>query len=100
MYPSCQGYQFWTRADDGGYFTINHIHAGDYNLYAWVHGFIGDYRCDALININQGIISCICNDPSISLYTIIVSQVEKQDLALKWATSYMNLQEMGPHFGK
>ncbi|KAA0038653.1 putative rhamnogalacturonate lyase B isoform X1 [Cucumis melo var. makuwa] len=53
----CKGYQFWTRADDGGYFTINHVLTGDYNLYAWVPGFIGDYRCDALVNVSQG--SCI-----------------------------------------
>ncbi|KAG7031762.1 rhiE, partial [Cucurbita argyrosperma subsp. argyrosperma] len=50
----CKGYQFWTRADDRGYFIINHVHIGQYNLYAWVPGFIGDYRCDALINISQG----------------------------------------------
>ena len=60
IYSYFQGYQFWTRADDRGYFIINHVHIGQYNLYAWVPGFIGDYRCDALINISQGIVPCIC----------------------------------------
>lgn len=51
-----QGYQFWTRADENGYFCINNIRAGDYNLYAWVPGFIGDYRYDYLVTIISGII--------------------------------------------
>ncbi|KAM3736455.1 hypothetical protein ACB098_10G165000 [Castanea mollissima] len=50
----CKDYQFWTRADEGGYFSINNIRTGDYNLYAWVPGFIGDYRYDVLITIASG----------------------------------------------
>ncbi|PIN05729.1 Rhamnogalacturonan endolyase [Handroanthus impetiginosus] len=38
-----KGYQFWTQADEMGYFTIRHIRADIYNLYAWVPGIIGDY---------------------------------------------------------
>ncbi|KAK4387671.1 hypothetical protein Sango_2373700 [Sesamum angolense] len=49
-----KGYQFWTRADEKGYFTINNIRAGDYNLYAWIPGFIGDYKFDELISITPG----------------------------------------------
>ncbi|XP_058081200.1 probable rhamnogalacturonate lyase B isoform X5 [Magnolia sinica] len=50
----CKGYQFWTRADSDGFFSINHIRTGDYNLYAWVPGFIGDYRNDEIITITEG----------------------------------------------
>ncbi|GMH31604.1 hypothetical protein Nepgr_033448 [Nepenthes gracilis] len=49
-----KGYQFWTTADDDGYFSINNIRVGDYYLYAWVPGFIGDYQCDAAISITPG----------------------------------------------
>lgn len=82
VYSYCQGYQFWTRADDGGYFTINHVLTGDYNLYAWVPGFIGDYRCDALVNVSQGTVPsslyCILNwlKPSIFKCTVTEFQVE------------------------
>lgn len=50
----CKGYQFWTRTDEAGYFTLKNIRAGDYNLYASVPGFIGDYRYDTAINITAG----------------------------------------------
>lgn len=40
-----------------GYFSINDIRPGDYNLYAWVPGFIGDYRYDDVITITPGIVS-------------------------------------------
>ncbi|GMJ02531.1 hypothetical protein like AT1G09890 [Hibiscus trionum] len=49
-----KGYQFWTRADEDGYFCINHIRTGDYNLYAFVPGFIGDYRYDVIITPSAG----------------------------------------------
>lgn len=49
-----KGYQFWTTTDDGGHFFINNVRAGSYNLYAWVPGFIGDYKRDALITITAG----------------------------------------------
>ncbi|KAL5847069.1 hypothetical protein ACOSQ3_010593 [Xanthoceras sorbifolium] len=47
-------YQFWTTADEDGYFSIKHIRTGNYNLYAWVPGFIGDYRYDAVVTITAG----------------------------------------------
>ncbi|XP_073294232.1 uncharacterized protein [Primulina huaijiensis] len=50
----CKDYQFWTRADENGYFSINNIRTGDYNLYAWVPGFIGDYRNGSSITITPG----------------------------------------------
>ncbi|XP_011016990.1 PREDICTED: probable rhamnogalacturonate lyase B isoform X1 [Populus euphratica] len=50
----CKGYQFWTKADPEGYFSINDIRTGDYNLYAWIPGFIGDYRNDEVITITPG----------------------------------------------
>ncbi|KAI3460079.1 hypothetical protein Pfo_016742 [Paulownia fortunei] len=49
-----KGYQFWTRADEEGYFSINDIRAGDYSLYAWIPGFIGDYRHDEFFSIIPG----------------------------------------------
>ncbi|KAK7319672.1 hypothetical protein RJT34_04395 [Clitoria ternatea] len=49
-----KGYQYWTRADAKGYFVINNIVPGDYNLYAWVPGFIGDYRYKATITMTPG----------------------------------------------
>ncbi|XVF64927.1 hypothetical protein PTKIN_Ptkin09bG0205900 [Pterospermum kingtungense] len=50
----CKGYQFWTRADEDGNFTIDHIRTGGYNIYAWVPGFIGDYKYNVVINITEG----------------------------------------------
>ncbi|KAF8411333.1 hypothetical protein HHK36_003880 [Tetracentron sinense] len=50
----CKGYQFWTKADADGYFSVYNIRAGDYNLYAWVPGFIGDYKYDVDITITEG----------------------------------------------
>ncbi|KAL2457168.1 Rhamnogalacturonate lyase family protein [Abeliophyllum distichum] len=50
----CKDYQFWTRADEEGFFFINDIRAGDYNLYAWIPGFIGDYLSEDSITITSG----------------------------------------------
>ncbi|KAL2893049.1 Rhamnogalacturonate lyase [Bienertia sinuspersici] len=49
-----KGYQFWTTTNEEGYFSINDIRAGDYTLYAWVPGFIGDYVYDNNISIAPG----------------------------------------------
>ncbi|XP_021853082.2 probable rhamnogalacturonate lyase B isoform X2 [Spinacia oleracea] len=49
-----KGYQFWTRTDDGGHFTIENIRPGNYNLYALIPGFIGDYRYNDTLNISAG----------------------------------------------
>uniref|UniRef100_A0A453RRM1 Rhamnogalacturonan lyase domain-containing protein n=1 Tax=Aegilops tauschii subsp. strangulata TaxID=200361 RepID=A0A453RRM1_AEGTS len=54
----CKGYQFWCQADADGSFYIKNIVTGNYNLYAWVPGFIGDYRFDATLTISsEGTIS-------------------------------------------
>lgn len=50
-----QGYQFWAEADADGYFSINNIRTGFYNLYGWVPGFIGDYKYDEAITITEGV---------------------------------------------
>ncbi|CAN1763193.1 Rhamnogalacturonate lyase [Linum perenne] len=49
-----QGYQFWTEANAQGNFSISNIRPGEYNLYAWIPGFIGDYKSDSLITIAPG----------------------------------------------
>uniref|UniRef100_A0A6N2LZV4 Rhamnogalacturonan lyase domain-containing protein n=1 Tax=Salix viminalis TaxID=40686 RepID=A0A6N2LZV4_SALVM len=46
-----KGYQFWTRAASRGHFSIKNVRVGDYNLYAWVPGIIGDYKHEAKITI-------------------------------------------------
>ncbi|KAE8712673.1 Cinnamyl alcohol dehydrogenase 6 [Hibiscus syriacus] len=49
-----KGYQFWTQTDNTGRFNVKNIRAGEYNLYAWIHGFIGDYKLDLNITIQPG----------------------------------------------
>ncbi|CAK8561778.1 unnamed protein product [Lathyrus sativus] len=49
-----KGYQFWTRSNAMGYFKISNIVPGDYNLYGWVPGFIGDYKFNSTITITPG----------------------------------------------
>ncbi|KAG9155482.1 hypothetical protein Leryth_009898, partial [Lithospermum erythrorhizon] len=49
-----KGYQFWTRANSIGHFCIPNIRPGRYSLYAWVPGFIGDYKYTVDINIFPG----------------------------------------------
>ncbi|XP_021284069.1 probable rhamnogalacturonate lyase B [Herrania umbratica] len=49
-----KGYQFWTRTDADGYFLLSDVCTGDYNLYAWVPGFIGDYKKGANVTITPG----------------------------------------------
>ncbi|XP_061372055.1 probable rhamnogalacturonate lyase B isoform X3 [Gastrolobium bilobum] len=50
----CKNYQFWAKSGDDGYFSISNIRAGDYNVYAWVPGFIGDYKYDVVLSITEG----------------------------------------------
>ncbi|KAH7669404.1 Rhamnogalacturonan endolyase protein [Dioscorea alata] len=50
----CKGYQFWTKADEKGCFFISNARTGDYNLYAWCPGFIGDYMFDVTLTITPG----------------------------------------------
>ncbi|KAJ7953493.1 Rhamnogalacturonate lyase family protein [Quillaja saponaria] len=48
------GYQFWTQANNSGDFIIKNIIPGDYNLYAYVPGIIGDYKYYSNITIKPG----------------------------------------------
>ncbi|KAJ4701494.1 Rhamnogalacturonate lyase family protein [Melia azedarach] len=50
----CKGYQFWTVANEAGYFSIKNVRIGSYNLYAWVPDFIGDYQYEVVINVSAG----------------------------------------------
>lgn len=54
LFMSYQGYQFWAIADEAGYFSIENVRPGEYNLYAWVPGFIGDYRNDTAVSVTSG----------------------------------------------
>ncbi|WCJ32020.1 Rhamnogalacturonate lyase family protein [Euphorbia peplus] len=49
-----KGYQFWTRADRKGSFVIKNVRPGNYSLYAWVPGVIGDYKYERDITITAG----------------------------------------------
>lgn len=49
-----QGYQFWAVADEAGYFSIGNVRPGEYNLYAWVPGFIGDYHNGTIVSVTSG----------------------------------------------
>ncbi|KAL8490390.1 hypothetical protein ACS0TY_026048 [Phlomoides rotata] len=49
-----KGYQFWTTANENGAFSITKVRPGDYNLYAWVSGFIGDYKYEVALTITPG----------------------------------------------
>ncbi|ESQ35875.1 hypothetical protein EUTSA_v100070381mg, partial [Eutrema salsugineum] len=49
-----KGYQFWSKADEKGYFSINNVRSGRYNLYAFALGFIGDYHNDTVFDISPG----------------------------------------------
>nr|GEV37391.1 rhamnogalacturonate lyase [Tanacetum cinerariifolium] len=49
-----KGYQFWNKTNEEGHFTIENILVGTYDVYAWVHGFIGDYKSPTTITITPG----------------------------------------------
>ncbi|GAB2247482.1 hypothetical protein Droror1_Dr00007364 [Drosera rotundifolia] len=49
-----KGYQFWASTDEEGAFSIRNVLPGNYNLYAFVPGFIGDYLYEVAINITAG----------------------------------------------
>uniref|UniRef100_A0A453N915 rhamnogalacturonan endolyase n=1 Tax=Aegilops tauschii subsp. strangulata TaxID=200361 RepID=A0A453N915_AEGTS len=50
-----KGYQFWTTASNtSGEFTIDNVRAGEYNLYAWVPGVLGDYMNTTRVTVTPG----------------------------------------------
>ncbi|GLU20223.1 hypothetical protein SLE2022_364330 [Rubroshorea leprosula] len=49
-----KGYQFWTEADRQGGFVINNVRPGNYNLFAWVPGVVGEYKLDVNVTITPG----------------------------------------------
>ncbi|CAO2829492.1 unnamed protein product [Amaranthus hypochondriacus] len=49
-----KGYQFWIQTDSEGRFLIPNVRVGIYNFFAWVPGFIGDYKSAAAVNIVAG----------------------------------------------
>ncbi|MQL94897.1 hypothetical protein Taro_027568, partial [Colocasia esculenta] len=49
-----KAYQFWTKTDTDGTFSISNVREGVYNVYAWVPGFIGDSNFTQNITITAG----------------------------------------------
>lgn len=49
-----KGYQFWTKTDANGNFSIKNVRTGEYSLYAWAPGFIGDFKAKLTIIIEPG----------------------------------------------
>ncbi|VVB09835.1 unnamed protein product [Arabis nemorensis] len=49
-----KGYQFWTKTNETGYFTIDNVRPGTYNLYGWIPGFIGDFRYQNRVDVAAG----------------------------------------------
>ncbi|XP_062119976.1 probable rhamnogalacturonate lyase B [Humulus lupulus] len=58
-----KGYQFWNEADTEGNFFIKNVRPGNYNLYAWIPGVIGDYMYNRTISVEPG--------STIDLYNIV-----------------------------
>ena len=96
---SYQGYQFWAITDEAGYFSIDNVRPGEYNLYAWVPGFIGDYHNNIVVYVTSG--KLVLSNTIIS-YNIsqFLMDITPQGARLKWVISSMNLQEMDLPCGK
>ena len=90
---SYQGYQFWAITDEAGYFSIDNVRPGEYNLYAWVPGFIGDYHNNIVVSVTSGklVLSNTIISYNISQFLMVITT---QGARLKWVISSMNLQEM------
>ncbi|KAI5079956.1 hypothetical protein GOP47_0005435 [Adiantum capillus-veneris] len=51
-----KGYQFWTQANKDGFFNIKSVRAGEYSLYGWVPGVLGDYKLESIIKVTPGLV--------------------------------------------
>ncbi|XP_076930910.1 uncharacterized protein LOC143595882 [Bidens hawaiensis] len=49
-----KGYQFWTQTDEKGFFEIKNVRPGNYHLYAWVPGYIGEYMHPSVVYVSPG----------------------------------------------
>ncbi|GER34853.1 rhamnogalacturonate lyase family protein [Striga asiatica] len=49
-----KGYQFWTQTDNSGNFLIKNVIPGTYSLFAYVPGYIGDYKHSSDILVSSG----------------------------------------------
>lgn len=50
-----KGYQFWTQSDNDGYFKLLNVRAGDYDLYGWVPGVLGEYKKEGSVKVQPGL---------------------------------------------
>lgn len=49
-----KGYQFWTQSDEDGNFRLSNVCAGEYDLYGWVPGMLGEYKKEGSVIIQPG----------------------------------------------
>jgi hypothetical protein len=84
-----------------GFFTISNVRPGDYNLFAWVPGFVGDYRFGDSVKITSGSLAY----SKLKSFTVlqknyVLTKHVMQVLTLNWGKLYLNLQGMAQHCGK
>lgn len=90
-----QGHQFWTRTDGEGSFTINHVRAGIYNLYAWVPGFIGDFKHEDEVVILSEIMDSLSTYQHHKMNPHDVLQVVRFKLVITFVYEPPTLWEIG-----
>lgn len=49
-----KGYQFWTQSDENGYFRLSNVRVGEYDLYGWVPGVLGEYKKEGSVIVQPG----------------------------------------------
>ncbi|TQE14274.1 hypothetical protein C1H46_000193 [Malus baccata] len=101
-----KGYQFWTQANEQGYFLIKDARPGNYSLYATVPGIIGDYKYEANITIEPGKFSMQANISltltfeSANKYIFTILDYILQEVKSIWLILSTYLQEMVSPYGK